>query len=186
MAEQLDVTLNEESPASMVSDGMKKNKLLILIPVIVLALGIQAVAAYYTVSFLFFRHPPAKMENAGIGESDSAMQNTTEVPKEKIKSAGEIFEFADLIVNPAGTMGRRYFVISMGFEVSNKKVMEEITLREAPIRDALITLLAQKELDYLADAVNMETIRSEIQTTVNKFLETGQIVKIYFTGYILQ
>jgi len=185
MAEELDITLGAEVPDELAGGGKKRGQLLIIVLAVILALGAQTLAAYYTISLLFFHNPPAAVEKPAA-QMDSLQQDTTVVAEEKIETSGEVFEFADLIVNPAGTMGRRYFVVSMGFEVSNKKVLDEIAAKDAPIRDALITLLAQKNLDYIADVANMESIRSEIQRTVNKFLESGKVVKIYFTGYILQ
>jgi len=184
MAEHLDVTLGEESPGEDASGGKKKSKLLIKIALIILALGVQTVAAYFTITFLFFKNPPANAETGAV-PADS-LKEVTKKEKEDSEGAGEIFSLTDLIVNPAGTMGRRYFVISMGLEVSNAKVIEELTAKEPLVRDALITLLTQKNFDYIADAANMETIRSEIQETVNKYLDKGKITKIYFTSYILQ
>lgn len=185
MAERVDVTLDAAEPdLDNIGQSRKKN-LLVLIPVVLLVLAAQTVGAYYTVSFLFFANaPPLQSPGAPGGRTEA--ESDTSMVKEVIESTGQIYEFTDIIVNPAGTLGRRYFVVSMSFEVSAKQVLEEINTKDPLLRDALITLLAQKSLEYLADISNMETIRSEIINTVNAFLEKGKIIRIYFTGYILQ
>ena len=187
MAEEVDVTLDSAEPdmdLNKIGKARKKN-LPVLILIILLVLAAQTVAAYYTVSFLFFSNAPP-LQSIRVPGGMPGAESDSSMVEESVESTGEIYEFTDIIVNPAGTLGRRYFVVSMSFEVSTKKVLEEISAKEPLLRDALITLLAQKSLEYLADISNMENIRSEIINAVNSFLEKGKIIRIYFTGYILQ
>lgn len=189
MAEELDVTLEETPPE--IDDGPGEEpggrKLYIIIPAILLILAAQTVAAYYTISMIFFSDMQAIPQGiASTTEADSSSMETEEVASEPYETTGEIYEFADIIVNPSGTLGRRYLVVSMSFEVSHKKVLVELASKEPILRDALLTLLAQKSLDYVADISNMEAIREEIMATANAYLNDGRIIRIFFTGYILQ
>ena len=77
-------------------------------------------------------------------------------------------------------------VMSLSFEVSDKKIVEELAAREPIIRDALISLLAAKSLDYVSDIANLESLRMQIKDTVNEYLKKGRVVRVYFTGYVLQ
>lgn len=175
---------DEMSEAGFGTGGSGTKKLMIIVPIIVLALGLQAVAAYFTVNWLFFSKPLEQKtvkSMSGPGAADSA-----EVLPESEYGKGEMFLFEDIIVNPAGTMGRRYLVLSLSFEVVGKKGMEELREREPIIRDALFTLLASKSLDYVSDVANLEPLREQIRKTVNAYLDKGDVVRVYFTGYILQ
>lgn len=188
MAEELDVTLEEAQPdADLESDAsMTSRKWYIIIPVALLILAAQTVAAYYTINLIFFSNMPSLPDTASMTSSDSTEAEPEETSKEPYKATGEIYEFQDIIVNPSGTMGRRYLVVSMSFEVSHKRVLEELNQQEPILRDALLTLLARKSLDYVADVSNLEAIREEIMVTANSYLADGSIIRIFFTGYILQ
>ena len=189
MAEEIDVTLEEAQPEidAGLGDESGGRKWYIIIPAILLILAAQTVAAYYTISLIFFSDMPAAPEEiVSTTKADSSSMETKEVVKEPYEATGEIYEFADIIVNPSGTLGRRYLVVSMSFEVSHKKVLLELEAKEPILRDALLTLLARKSLDYVADISNMETIREEIMDTANAYLNDGSIIRIFFTGYILQ
>ncbi len=186
MAENVDITLDAETPDDIEGQTrLGKKKLLVVIPAILLILAAQTVAAYFTVSYIFFSNPPMAPKGMVNTAANLAERDSTKI-NEVYEGTGELFEFEDIIVNPAGTMGRRYFVVSMSFEVSHKKVLEELKNKEPILRDALITLLAKKPLEFVADISNMEEIRSEILDTTNKYLTEGKVVRIFFTGYILQ
>jgi flagellar basal body-associated protein FliL len=176
----------------------KKKNVIVLVPIVLVVLAVQTLAAYFTVSKLFFSNASPQ---ASAMTPDSVLAEESKVKekdkgKEKAKGkeehqgeAGEaekIYQFPDIIVNPAGTSGRRFLVVSMSLEVSEAKALEELKVKEPILRDALITLLAAKSFEYVSDVLNMETLRSEIMDEVNKHLTKGKVTKIYFTGYVLQ
>ena len=162
------------------SESGGKSKLIKLLPIAVVVLAVEVVLAYFIVNKIFFSNPPAAM----AAYADSL--NLAEGEANDYESTGEIFSFEDIIVNPAETLGRRFLAISLSFEVSDKKVITELPAKEAIIRDALISLLAAKPLDYVADVANMEVMRKEIMETVNRHLKEGKVIRTYYTGYVLQ
>lgn len=185
MAEDLVSTAEESS--SMEGAGAKKSplkKVVIIVPVVVLLLAVEITGAYYTVSLLLFSNmPKLEVVSAEPGSSETAVSVTQD---ELEKGQGELYAFADIIVNPAGTGGRRYLVLSMTFEVSNKKVLVELLEKEPILRDALITFLASKTFDYVAEVSNLENLREEMLEILNQYMNKGKIMRIYFTGYVLQ
>ncbi|NQS98112.1 MAG: flagellar basal body-associated FliL family protein [candidate division Zixibacteria bacterium] len=176
-----------EDSTIMDEAGAKKSpfkKVIIIVPVVLLLLAVEITGAYYTISWFFFSNMPSQEESAVVSDTSQAIVS---VNQEKLeKGQGELFEFADIIVNPAGTAGRRYLVVSMTFETSNKKVLVELAEKGPILRDALITFLASKTFDYVADVANLENLRSEMLNILNQYLQKGRVVRIYFTGYILQ
>ena len=99
---------------------------------------------------------------------------------------GEIYLFEDVVVNPANTEGTRYLMVSMGLELDTKKLGGEIERKDPQIRDAIITLLSQKDISYLVDIRQRESLRGEILETINRHLSQGQVIKVYFVQYMLQ
>ena len=184
MAEKTDITANDDVTLSGAKLKSLVGKKIILIPIVVLLLTAEIVGAYYTVNLLFFSKMPPLPENK-IVQADSAEIAPVELEILQ-KGKGELYDFADIVVNPAGTGGRRYLVISMTFELSDKKVVKEVSEKEPILRDALLTHLAAKHFDYVTEVANIEEMRKEMQDILNKHLEKGKVLRIYFTGYVLQ
>ena len=125
---------------------------------------------------------------------------TTDSPEEKAddshqasskkESGGEansgIFLIEDIIVNPAGTGGRRFLSTSIGFELSSEAASGLIEEREAIVRDALITILSSQSIPELSDFKQREKLRKLIKLRVEKLLQTEEIAAVYFTEFVLQ
>ncbi len=148
---------------------MKKLKIFIIVFVVLL---LQVALCYSMISR--FLTPKASVQEEE--KQDEAAE----------EDSGEIYIFKDVIVNPADTGGRRYLVVSMGLELDEKKLAGEIEKKEPQIRDAIITLLSQKNVPYLVDIQKKDSLRHEILEIINGNLSQGQVAKIYFVKYILQ
>ena len=196
MAEETEQSIIQEPGGTTdLMGGSSGTNWAIIAPIIIIVIAAQSVGAYYTMKKLFFSYTDKEIIEVASTVSwtppETTVADTVQTVKEELpipeyEPTGLIQQFEDVIINPAGTEGRRYFVLTMSFEVSKKKVLEELILKTPIIRDALITLLATKTLDYLSDVNNMESLRTEIMQTVNLYLEKGHLVRVYFTGYILQ
>lgn len=99
---------------------------------------------------------------------------------------GDIHLIENIIVNPAGTGGRRFLSTSIGFELSSPEATSAFETREAVVRDALITILSSQSIPELSDFKQREKLRRLIQLRVEKLLETDQIAAVYFTEFVLQ
>ncbi len=153
-----------------VTDNKKGSKAkFILIPVILLA---QAAIAYFLVGSVL-TDTPAEPEKK---------------PRKKpqANSVGEFFEIKDLVINPAGTLGRRYLVLELGLETHEPQLLVEAESKTIWIRDAVIVLLTAKPSDELLDITRRDALKREILDTVNSKLTTGKFEKLYFTKYIMQ
>jgi flagellar FliL protein len=180
----------EMTPTS--ANAPQKKNVLIIIPIAFVVIAVQAFAAYFLMTKLFFPLKPSQ-SSVAVEDTSKSEQNPKgmsehrkEVTAEETGAGEKLYQFPDIIVNPAGTGARRFLVVSMSLEMSDVKVNEELKEKEPILRDALITLLAAKSFEYVSDVLNMETLRSEILQEVNKHLTKGKVVKIYFTGYVLQ
>ncbi|HIE04046.1 MAG TPA: flagellar basal body-associated FliL family protein [Candidatus Latescibacteria bacterium] len=109
-------------------------------------------------------------------------------PKEEKRPSGVgIYLIKDLIVNPAGTHGTRFFLVSLGLEYSPPGAEDKVKEQEPRIRDSLITILAKKTLAQLSDITYREKLRREINQAVQKVLaDDAKVLHIYFVKYVLQ
>lgn len=149
--------------------GKKKGLLkFILIPVIIL---VQAAAAYYVV-FNVLLKPQDEIEEP-------------KAPKENL-TVGQFFEINDIVVNPAGSGGRRYIVIELAMETSDAKLLEEATGKEIWVRDAIISLLTSKTAEELIEPTARQKLKKQILGIINGKMLEGKFDRIYFKKYILQ
>lgn len=111
--------------------------------------------------------------------------NDTGGAKKPVKY-GEFMQIEGLVVNPAGTGGVRYLMVSVGLEAADPAVLEEVTAKDVVVRDAVIGLLSAKTVETLADIGNRDGMKEEIRLTINGILGKGEIDRLYFTQFMLQ
>ena len=99
---------------------------------------------------------------------------------------GQFTEIRGMVVNPAGSEGRRYLTVNLGLEVNRASVVEELAQKDVVIRDALLKVLGDRTVEELADVTLRSELKKELRDTVNAVLREGHISRMYFTQYVLQ
>lgn len=110
----------------------------------------------------------------------------TKVEQNKVKPGITVPLGEEIIVNLAGSRGRRYLKINAVFEVDSEKTVEEIGLRNPQIRDLIIGILRQMTVEKISEKEGIEQVRSEIITGINNRLSEGKVTNIYFTDFVVQ
>lgn len=115
---------------------------------------------------------------------------------EKVKEGepGEVLNVSDLLVNPAGTGGRRYLKVAAAIEIRAPHGKKEkaahaagdASLRDVQIRDLLIRELSSRTLEELTDPMAKEETRQGILAELNALLGEGRVTNLYFTEYVVQ
>lgn len=155
------------------SDVKKERKGIILkIVIIPLTLVIQAAAAYFIVFNFLIENP------------EKSVKSESKEPKRE--TVGLFWEIKEFVINPAGTQGRRFLVLEMGFETYSSKLIEEAEGKRIWIWDAVMHLLVKKTPDELLDFTKREGIKAEILEAVNGKLKNGNFENLYFLKYIMQ
>ena len=92
----------------------------------------------------------------------------------------------DMIINPAQSGGTRYLLLSIVIYFKDKKAQEQLALKEPAIYDSVNALIARHTAAWLSDPYNREFLREKIRMVVK--METGgtEILKIYFTKFVMQ
>lgn len=112
-------------------------------------------------------------------------------PAEEGAEGGEgagshMFIVKDLIVNPAGTNGTRFLLITVGFETSTVEGAKEMERKEIQVRDALNSVLTSKTLDDLANVAQRDELRSELLAKASELVKSGGVTNVYFSKFIIQ
>ena len=168
------VEREEQEPQEEQPKGRKKLLPLLLPPLII----IEALVSHYIITNFLVPPPQAEVVKE---------ESEEEPPEEERPSDVRMYVIKDLIVNPAGTRGTRFFLVSLGLEYSPPGAEDKLKEQEPRIRDRLITILAEKTLAQLSDITYREKLRKEINQAVQEVLgEDAEVLHVYFVKYVLQ
>ena len=152
----------------------------------------QTAAAYFVQKMIFFPGPEAVIEHPSEEGSESAEGGEGESAegghgKEGEATGGASIALLDeIIVNPAGTGGRRFLSTIVGLTLKDGKSEAAVQGQMPIIRDAAITLLSSKSLDQLASVAYRDSIRQELMATVNGLVKEKPVTGVVFSTYVLQ
>jgi flagellar FliL protein len=155
-----------------------KKLIMIGIPVFL----VQIVVLFFVATKFVGSGQPNQDASASAGQSQKAEEGA-----EGGEGAGShMFIVKDLIVNPAGTNGTRFLLISVGFETSTVEGAKEMERKEIQVRDALNSVLTSKTLDDLANVAQREELRSELLSKASELVKSGSVSNVYFSKFIIQ
>lgn len=131
----------------------------------------------------------SEIDAAHSGDGEQAEAKKPKKKKKKTEEGEEttsIYAIENVVINPAGTGGSRFLSVSISFELESAELHKEFEVREAIIRDALITILSSKTVAQLTDAKQKEITRYQIKKRVSQLMETEELAGVYYTDFVLQ
>lgn len=164
---------------------MSKKVIIIIIAVFVLFVGMMGGAF-----FLLWSQMSATM--AQVQQQGETDENAEDQEASDEVTIGTLYRLDTLIVNLADHGGKRYLRVTMELELKPKEdidaaeVVEEIEMRMAQLRDAILMILPTKQYADISTTPGKIAVRDEIMAELNKYLVKGQIAKIYFTEFVVQ
>ena len=96
------------------------------------------------------------------------------------------YTIADLVLNPAGSGGTRFLMLSVAFDMKDSASVEAIKLRDAEIKDAVLALVGAKTVEQLADVASREPLKVEIKDLVVKIMKRKVIKRVSFPQFVIQ
>jgi flagellar protein FliL len=90
------------------------------------------------------------------------------------------------VLNPAGTGGTRFLMVSVAIETKDAATNDEMNARDAEVRDLTLRLLGSKTVDQLADVTQRDAIRHELLGRLSKLFAPGAIRQLYFPQFVIQ
>ena len=185
----------EETSENTTEEAIKPKKtsrLFKKIPIVAGMIVVQFIVAYILLTRLSLPNPYSE-ENPqpNIEVADSTKEN--ERPKLFLVDEPEVddleaavFTLDDIVINPAGSRTKTFFVLSLVFMIKEKDGFKEVEKREPAIKDRVLSLLCRKTAQWLSKVDNRDILRNEIKLIVNRQLVDTQVTKVYFTKYVLQ
>ncbi len=140
--------------------------------ILVVVIAVEAIGSHFAMKQLFFSKPPDAKK--------------TERPKKESGEYGEIYAISGLLINTTSGRSNKHLLVDLGIQSTDAKVIAEITLRDALIRDNINMFLAAQRYEVLTDIMMRDKLRSRIREIIDYNLTEGEIDKVYFTRFVIQ
>lgn len=158
----------EQTPENAAAEPAPKSKLGLILGIVGILAGAGA-GLFFTGPMLAKKRtaaPAAKHEAPVVAAVTHAIEN--------------------LVLNPAGTGGTRFLMVTATFELKDGATEQLMKDHEAEVRDHILALLGKKSVDQLTDVTQREDIKREVLDAVSPMLPKGSILKVFFPQFVIQ
>ena len=101
--------------------------------------------------------------------------------------APPLYTISDLVLNPAGSGGTRFLMLSVAFDMQDSSGVEALKKRDAEIKDAVLALVGSKTVDQLAEVSAREPLKVEIRDLVSRITKKPKAIKrVSFPQFVIQ
>lgn len=161
-----------------------------------------ALAAGIAPQTVVVKHTPAEEhgeegdEHAEEGEEGGDEEASTEHGEKKEGAeapAAHVIE--NIVLNPAGSDGTRFLLLTIAFETKSAEVTDELKTRDAEVRDLVLSKVGIRTTEQLATMEVREALKQELADAVtatlfakhkNKAFRKKPIKRVYFPQYVIQ
>ncbi|MBL8981488.1 MAG: flagellar basal body-associated FliL family protein [Gemmatimonadetes bacterium] len=109
---------------------------------------------------------------------------------EAAAGGGNLHLIDNLVMNPAGSGGTRFLMLSTAIEFKDAAMVEQFKARDAEVRDLVLRVMGAKTVEQLSDMAVREVIRKEVADSlamlVPKKTRKKAITRIFFPQFVIQ
>ena len=121
---------------------------------------------------------------AGAEADAEADAETHDAAHEEV--TGKFLELENLLVNPAGSRGDRFLMVSVAFEVPDEEALEHLHEREIQIRDVVSATLEARSLDDLTYPGARDDLKTDLLEVVKPLCGGMEWVRVYLPRFVIQ
>ncbi len=179
--------VKEETAGETAEQETPKKKLSINPKIFIIGLPlfiVQLVAVYFITANILL----SKVQGHTQGENSTGTEEVKEGDnkKEQPELGKFIFTIEDIIVNPAGTEGKRLLLASIGFDISTEEEQQILKSKEVLLKDIIISKLSSKSLDQLSNSAYKDTLKNELAVQLRSSIPTIKLNNVYLSKFIIQ
>lgn len=174
------------APVAAVSGGIKA-----WLPVIA-ALVLAPAATWATVEYLLVPRLQHKMAASAHGEAPASAPAASSgghgapAKGKAAKSPGPSFEFQNVVVNLAGTMGTRYLKTSFTITGADANIKAVFDAAKPKLTDVTLNVLSSLTLSDLEEPGAKNVIREKLVMAYNQALGRKIAEQVYFSDFVVQ
>lgn len=176
----------ETPPEAEAAEPGKKSGLAAMTPVIGVIVGGLALGA--TLGFtilgpkLAHKSAPAPV----VADSATGAVAVAAAGAGKVGTAPSIYQLDNLVLNPAGSGGAHFLLMSVALEVKNPGALELLKGRDAELRDGILRVLSRKTIEQATALQARDQFAVELKALLAQMFGEGIVSKIYFPQFVIQ
>jgi flagellar protein FliL len=105
---------------------------------------------------------------------------------EEKKAPGTVFSLGEMTMNLSDTGTMRYAKITVSIGVEEKIEEEKLKSFDAPLKDAVISVVSNKRFDELHREGGLEKLKGDLKRKIGERLSDIKVTQIYFEGLAMQ
>ena len=132
-----------------------------------------------------------------VAEGDAAAECTCEEEAGGHGEAGAVdshgnpiakptYNVENLVLNPAGSGGSRYLVLSISFSVRDSATVTKMKDRDSELRDILLKVLGAKTVPQLSDMNTRPALKAEVRAQAGRLFGEKTITDVFFPQFVIQ
>lgn len=157
---------------------MSRNKIILA----AVAVVVQAAVAWGLTTFVI----APQMRGEPLPWQKKVAETEGEEEGEGHHELGPLLSMDELLVNVAGSKGRRFCRASLTLEMEGKELPEKAEEWMPKFRGKVIDLLSTKDMDQLTAPGARDSLKVEILRTLNADVSGGQFRDLFFTEFLVQ
>lgn len=162
---------------------------------VIAALVLAPVATWATVEFVLVPRLQKKLAAGPAAAAEPAAEHAAEAKsegghgekgKEGKEAGGPNYEFQNVVVNLAGTMGTRYLKTSFMVTGADPHIREAFEGNKPRLTDVTLNVLSSLTLADLEEPGAKNVIREKLVTAYNQALGRKVAEQVYFSDFVIQ
>ena len=97
-----------------------------------------------------------------------------------------VYVIDNLVLNPAGSSGTRFLLVSIGIQMGTTAQNDELKKHDIEVREALLKVLGSATVEELSEIVNREGYKEQIKVALEKLFGRGSVTGLYFSQFVIQ
>lgn len=176
----------EEAPAKSGPKGV------VLIGALVGSLAIGAVAGIFAIGPIAAKkagYVVAPSDSAAAGEHDEGegADSTASGESGEGGATSNLHLIDNLVLNPAGSGGSRFLMLSAAIELAQASQIEELKARDAETRDLVLRVMGARTVEELAEMSNRELLKQVLADSLGEFFKDKKAIRrVYFPQFVIQ
>lgn len=157
-------------------------KMLPLLGGVVVGLGLGAILGFTVLGPKLAHKAAASPTTADSGKASA--KSGPEVKRGE--AAPSIYQLDNLVMNPAGSGGTHFLLMSVALQVKDASTLETIKGRDAELRDSILRLFSSKDIDQITAPNARDTLSVDLLALLDKMFGKGTVARIYFPQFVIQ
>ncbi len=106
--------------------------------------------------------------------------------KEGKEGAAPMLLLDNIVMNPSGSNGSRFLLLSVSYELKDAATLEKLKTRDAEARDLIQRVMGRHTIDELIDVRNRDGFKTELVEATEAITGKASVHRVFFPQFVIQ